>query len=315
MAEPSAIEKALQRERKRRKLAEHLLEEKSRDLFSSYKKLEHAHLDLHKNQRQLVHAEKMASIGILVAGIAHEINNPVGYVHSNITTLQSYMTVFKEVFDQLGALLELNPASEEFNSARQTTAEHFKSADVDYLSQDTLSLIAESLDGMSRISEIVKGLRTFAHVGSSDTGPVDINHCLKIAHTLTKSQLSSGCDISMELQPVSKVMASETKLGQVFLNLLVNASQAVEAGKGKICLRSFESNRQVVVEVQDNGCGISEENLDKLFTPFFTTKPVGEGTGLGLSISFGIIQELQGRLEVTSELGQGAKFQVSLPAM
>jgi C4-dicarboxylate-specific signal transduction histidine kinase len=152
-------------------------------------------------------------------------------------------------------------------------------------------------------------------VGSSETGPVDINRCLKIAYTLANSQLRSGCDISLELQPVSKVMASETKLGQVFLNLLVNATQAIEVGKGKISLRSFELNKRVVVEVQDNGCGISAENLGKLFTPFFTTKPVGEGTGLGLSISFGIIQELQGQLEVTSKPGQGAKFQVSLPAL
>jgi C4-dicarboxylate-specific signal transduction histidine kinase len=132
VAELSAIEKALQRERKRRKLAEQLLEEKSRKLFSSYEELEHAHLDLRKNQSQLVHSEKMASIGILVAGIAHEINNPVGYVQSNITTLQEYLPVFTKVFEHLKALLELSPGSEEFTVAQQHIAEYLHGADVDY---------------------------------------------------------------------------------------------------------------------------------------------------------------------------------------
>ncbi len=315
MDEISALKKALQRERKRRKLAEQLLEEKSRKLFSSYSELEETHLDLHKNQRQLVHSEKMASIGILVAGIAHEINNPVGYVQSNISALGEYLPIFTQALDRVRVLLDADPFSDDFVQIRQSVSAYLSEMDVEYLSADTLSLIGESLDGLGRIGEIVKGLRTFAHAGDTETKAVDINNCLRTAHTLASSQLHDGCEISLDLQPVSKVIASETKLGQVFLNLLVNATQAIEAGKGKIALRSCQINNQVVVTVEDNGCGISEENLEQLFTPFFTTKPVGEGTGLGLSISFGIIQDLGGRLDVVSKLGQGATFQVSLPAL
>lgn len=310
----SAIEKALQRERKRRKLAEQFLEEKSRALFSSYKELELTHLDLHKNQRQLVHSEKMASIGILVAGIAHEINNPVGYVQSNINTLQEYLLIFTNALEHLNTLLQMDPASDEFAARKLEISRYLREMDVDYIFQDTTSLIDESLHGLGRINEIVKGLRSFAHAGNTESAPVDINNCLRIAHTLVKSQLPSGCEISLELQPLPKVLASETKLGQVFLNLLVNAAQAIDHDYGRISLRSYELADQVVVEVRDNGCGISEENLGKLFTPFFTTKPVGQGTGLGLSISFGIIQELNGHLDVVSTPGQGSTFQVTLPA-
>jgi two-component system NtrC family sensor kinase len=236
-------------------------------------------------------------------------------VQSNINTLGEYLPIFTQALERLKVLLNTDPSSDDFAEIRKSVCAYLSEMDVEYLSADTLSLIAESLAGLGRISEIVRGLRIFAHAGNTETAAVDINNCLKTAHTLANSQLRNGCVISLDLQPVGKVIASETKLGQVFLNLLVNATQAIEAGKGKIALRSFQSNNQVVVEVEDNGCGISEENLKQLFTPFFTTKSVGEGTGLGLSISFGIIQELGGLLDVTSKLGQGAKFQVSLPAL
>ncbi len=311
----SAIEKALQRERKRRKLAEQLLEERSRELFSSYEELEHAHLGLKKNQKQLIHAEKMASLGILVAGVAHEINNPVGYVQSNLHTLKEYQPIFSEAFDQFKSLLTLDSSSDEYKAAKLKISTYLLETDLDYLLKDIADLIKESLDGLDRIVEIVKGLRTFSHTGDSEFLPIDINACLKVTHTLVKSQLRNGCTIDLDLQPVPLVLGSETNLGQVFLNLMVNATQSIQHEKGHILLRSFEADSQVVVEVQDNGCGISEENLSKLFMPFFTTKPVGEGTGLGLSISFGIIKDLQGRLEVTSKLGQGTKFVVSLPAL
>ncbi len=313
METQSAIEKALQRERVRRKLAEQLLEKKSRELFSFYEDLELAHLDLQKNQRQLVHSEKMASIGILVAGIAHEINNPVGYVQSNIHTLKEYLPVFLRLSDYLEKFLELAPGGEEFSQLKDEVSRYLKETDLSYISADSLSLIDESLDGLTRIGEIVKGLRTFAHTGGFEHALLDVNNCLRSIYALVNGQTKGGCQITMDLQPVPKVMASETKLGQVFLNLLVNATQAIEHEEGHIFLRSYESNSNVVIEVEDNGSGISEENMGKLFTPFFTTKPVGEGTGLGLSISFGIMQELQGNLDVSSELGRGTTFKVLLP--
>jgi PAS domain S-box-containing protein len=242
-------------------------------------------------QARLLLADRLASVGTLATGIAHEINNPMSYVTANLVQLSSELT-------------ELAEAGGDMEAARCDLGELRQAA-------------AEALEGARRVNKIVKELKVFARGGDERLEPVDVKLVVKNSLNLALHELKHRARLVLELEDVPPVLGSETKLGQVFLNLLVNAGQSLPEGaadRNQIVVRTRRrEDGWVLLEIADTGSGISSENQRRLFDPFFTTKPIGEGTGLGLSICYGIVKQLGGTIEVESEVGQGSLFRVVLP--
>ena len=257
--------------------------------------------------RDLLRSEKMAAVGQLAAGVAHEINNPIGYVNSNLSTLTRYATQLVEVVDACAASAAQSPA------LAQTMAELQARYELDYLKQDLVDLLAESREGLDRVKNIVQALKDFAHADSAELVATDLVAGLESTLKVAGTELKRKADIVRELQPMPQVLCAPGQINQVFMNLLVNAAHAIK-DHGVITLRNGFDDAGVWVEVADNGCGITPEHLSRVFEPFFTTKPVGQGTGLGLSVSWDIVvKQHGGRLDVHSEPGHGATFRVWLP--
>ncbi|MEC7823680.1 MAG: ATP-binding protein [Pseudomonadota bacterium] len=276
--------------------------------------LEQSNKELKETQQQLFQAEKMASVGQLAAGVAHEINNPVGFVSSNLNTLTDYLSMFQILMTLVKKLqpdADIEAQKALITEIHQFYAQH----DFDFISEDVTPLIEESVEGLARVSEIVKGLKVFSRIDSDEKQWFDLNHCLNTTLTMVNNKLKYICKVEKQFADLPRVYFNVGKLTQVFTNLLINAGQAIEAtGKqGVITVHTYLQGKQVIVDITDTGCGISEENLEKLFNPFFTTKPEGQGTGLGLSITYGIIQEHGGSIEVTSKEGEGSQFIITLP--
>ncbi|MDX1587634.1 MAG: ATP-binding protein [Oleiphilaceae bacterium] len=260
---------------------------------------------LKQAQDQLMQSEKMASIGQLAAGVAHEINNPIGYVRSNLTTLGEYCR----------SLLAVNQAYEQalgeaLNSPelKRVVEEH----DLPFLREDLPSLLEESHEGIERVSKIIRSLRDFSRTDSGQFEPVDVQRAITQALTVAHNEIKYRAEVVTEFADLPPIEAVESQLGQVFLNLFVNAAQAIEE-HGEIRVRTELMGDRVQVTVSDNGCGVAPENLKRLFDPFFTTKPVGKGTGLGLSLSYNIIRSHNGTMKVASEPGKGTTFTLELP--
>ncbi|MBI5107366.1 MAG: PAS domain S-box protein, partial [Rhodocyclales bacterium] len=264
---------------------------------------------LEEAQTQLLQAEKMVAVGQLAAGIAHEINNPVGFVNSNLGTLKEYVTALLQLIDAYGPLADAcppgHPALAEVNRLRQDV-------DFAFIRDDALSLLAESRDGLERVKRIVVDLKDFSRVGESTWQPADVHKCLDSTLNVVSSELKYKATVVKEYGVLPEIMCMPFQLNQVFMNLLVNAVHAIKE-HGTIALRTGRAAETVWIEVEDSGVGIPAENLTRIFEPFFTTKPIGAGTGLGLSVSYGIVQKHRGRIEVRSELGKGTVFRVILP--
>lgn len=264
-------------------------------------------------QNQLLQSEKMASIGQLAAGVAHELNNPIGFVYSNLGTLKTYL---QDIFEIAGAC-EI-AAAKAANPADFATIEALKAEkDFDYLRQDIFQLVAESQDGLSRVKKIVQDLKDFSRPGESNWQWADVHAGLDSTLTIVWNELKYKCTLHKEYGNLPQVRCLLSQLNQVFMNLLVNAAQAIPE-KGEITLRTgtadnADGEAMVFIAVSDTGSGIAPENLRRVFEPFFTTKPVGKGTGLGLSLAYGIIQKHGGRIDVTSTPGMGTTFTVFLP--
>ena len=258
-------------------------------------------------QNQLLQSEKMASIGVLAAGVAHEINNPVGFVNSNLSSLQRYMQSLMRLLDAYEAREEHLPESDrgELNALR-------KEIDADYLREDLGSLLSESMDGLDRIKRIVQDMKDFSHAGGGDVLVANLETGLDSTLNVVWNELKYKAEVVKEYGGVPEIECIPSQLNQVFMNLLVNAAHAIE-NRGRITVRTSYENEEVTVSVSDTGSGIAAENLGRIFEPFFTTKPVGKGTGLGLSLSYSIVQKHGGRIEVDSEIGQGTTFRVILP--
>lgn len=285
----------------------HELSEKNHALLQS-------NADLKDAQSKLLHAEKMASVGQLAAGIAHEVNNPIGFVGSNLNTLKDYIGYYQLILVNLDKLYISNDENE-----RTKLIEELKVMaelhDLSFINEDITSLINESLDGVKHISEIVKGLRLFSRVDTEDKQLSDINQVIRTTLTMVNNKLKYNCDVEVELGAVELTLINVSQISQILTNLLINAAHAIEVTKrrGKITVRSEQTDKYVVVSIRDNGCGIADEDMDKLFTPFFTTKPAGEGTGLGLSIAYGIALDHNGDLQVESTPNEGSQFTLLLP--
>lgn len=252
---------------------------------------------------QLAQSEKLASIGQLAAGVAHEINNPIGYVHSNIGSLQTYMN---DLMELLSAYEQL-PANADIEALRQKI-------DVDFLREDMPSLISESQEGITRVKKIVQDLKDFSRVDSSqDFQTADLHDGINSTLNIVNNEIKYKADVVKAYGQLPPVECLPSQLNQVFMNLLVNAAHAMGETRGTITITTGTEGDRVWLTFADNGSGISPDNLSRIFDPFFTTKPVGKGTGLGLSLTYGIIQKHHGHISVQSVVGQGTTFRIELP--
>jgi two-component system NtrC family sensor kinase len=264
-----------------------------------------------QSQQQLVQNEKLASIGQLAAGVAHEINNPIGYVFSNLGSLQSYLA-------DILALLEAYVAAEPElanASTRESLAALRKKKDLDYVKGDLMDLMRESREGIERVRKIVQDLKDFSHVdASSDWQWTDLHRGLDSTLNVVNNEIKYKADVIRNYGQQPQVQCLPSQLNQVFMNLLINAAQAISSEtRGTIHVSSGADDDEVWIEIADDGCGMPPEVVGRIFDPFFTTKPVGKGTGLGLSLSYGIIQKHHGRIEVRSAPGEGTAFRIVLP--
>ncbi len=290
-------------------------------LRSKIIQIEQAHHDLLKKNRQLqiaqsklIQSEKMASIGQLAAGVAHEINNPVGFVFNNIQILEEYCQIFNEVQQKTMELIQLIEADQisEAKTRLKEIKTYIKETNFDTITKDMNVLIDETKVGLERVKKIVLDLRGFAREDKGEMEYVVVKEVIEGVLSLVTSEVTGKAELIKKYNTTSPVKCNVQKLGQVILNLLINAYQAMKE-KGNIIIETLEDEHDVSIRLSDNGIGIPKDKLDKIFDPFFTTKPVGEGTGLGLSISYEIIQKHGGELSVESVEGEGTTFTIKLP--
>lgn len=265
---------------------------------------------LKQAQDQLLQSEKLASIGQLAAGVAHEINNPIGYIGSNVRSLSQYTDDLLTILD-LSAELEAQTAQDSPALVRLMALK--KKCNFEFLRADLNDLIDESLEGVERVSQIVKDLKDFSRVDQADWQWACLQDGINSTLNIVRSELKYKAEVVKEYADLPNVQCVPAQLNQVFMNLLVNAGHAIE-DKGVITVRTgSDDERSVWVEVADTGKGIDEAHMRKIFDPFFTTKPVGKGTGLGLALSYGIVEKHAGRIDVKSTLGEGTTFRITLP--
>jgi signal transduction histidine kinase len=284
------------------KQANRQLEDEHKAQAELIAKLEEAH-------NQLLQAEKMASIGQLAAGVAHEINNPIGFVSSNMETLQHYCQSLVHALQYAGQLLANHTSKELTTSFQHYSSQH----NLDFLVQDLPDLIAESLEGTARVMSIVKSLKEFSHVDSSEWKETSLIDGMESTLRIINNELKYKAIVHKDYQQqMPLVYCQSMQINQVFMNVLLNAVQALQSS-GDIYIRISTEAEFALVSVRDTGSGIAPQHLTKIFDPFFTTKAVGSGTGLGLSLSYSIIKKHQGTLSVSSTPGQGAEFVIRLP--
>lgn len=278
-----------------------------KELESKVDQLHQSNEELKSTQAQLIHTSKMVSLGQLVAGIAHELNNPIGYTYSNISHLKKYMEKIHSMMNGFSESAVKLPKRE------QKKIEQLKSElNVDEILKDIDSIIQSSLDGTQRTKEIVVGLRNFSRLDEAEIKEVDLHEGLENTLKLLTSELKNRITVYKEYGILPKVTCYPSQINQVFLNILTNAIQAIE-GKGSIWITTKAIKDKISISIRDSGKGIPPEQIDRIFDPFFTTKKVGEGTGLGLSISYGIIKKHNGEIRAESKVGEGSTFIVLLP--
>ena len=285
------------------------LQRKNSELRESHACLEEAYRQLQDSQAQVIQQEKMASIGQLAAGIAHEINNPIGFVSCNLNTLQRYVQRLAEFCTWQGELLAAQGGEE----VHDRIAEMRRQQKIDYILEDLAGLLGETRDGTDRVSHIVQSLKNFSR--REGDGPVlaDLNECLENTVTIAWNEIKQRATLVRDFGELSPLRCHPQQLNQVFLNLLVNAAQSI-SGRGEIRVKTWQEQETLCIAVTDSGCGIPAEKQERIFEPFFTTKPPGQGTGLGLSLAGEIVRKHGGTIRVVSEPGQGSTFTVRLPA-
>ncbi len=284
-----------ERKRQQLKLRETLAQQQSLN-----KRLEEAN-------NQLLQSEKMASIGQLAAGVAHELNNPIGFVHSNLGTLDGYL------HDLMTIIAAYEKAASDTGCSVEAVHRIRDECDYNFIKEDIFSLLSESKEGLGRVRKIVQDLKNFSRVGEQEWQEADLHQGLDSTLNIVWNELKYKCKVVKEYGDIPHIFCMISQLNQVFMNLLVNAGHAIET-QGTITIRTSQaSGNRVCIEISDTGKGIAPENITRIFEPFFTTKPVGKGTGLGLSLSYGIVQRHGGHIEVDSQLGIGSTFRVLLP--
>ena len=270
-----------------------------------------ANAGLKQAQSQLVQQEKLASLGLIVAGVAHEINNPVAFVTNNVAVLGRDVGEMRDLislYEQADSLI-LKEACE----LSDKILEFRDRVDMAYTLQNIQGLLDRSRDGLSRIQQIVSHLRLFAHLDEGEVNEADLNHGIEsTAAIIIGNARKKDVKIELELSTMPSITCHAAKINQVIMNLLTNAIDACYEG-GKVTVQSRSTAGGIEIEITDTGCGMDSLTRDRIFDPFFTTKPIGQGTGLGLSISYGIIKDHGGSIVVESALGEGSRFTIKLP--
>jgi len=307
MTEQNEFEIAYRREKTARYAAEAILEEKTRELHRLNEVLVAANATLMAQQEQLVQTEKLASLGSLSAGIAHEINNPLAFVTSNINALNKYAEMYIGLTTLLVAVDEPLPLS----IANKLKEIQESKRDIGYVVNDTRLIFTEVQSGLERVRDIVASLKTFARTNPGDRADVDINQAIHDALKILDNELKYKCTMDVQLKPLPPIYCNISEVGQIFINIIMNACHAIGA-EGTIKIRSYYGD-DIRVSIEDNGKGIPDDILPQIFDPFFTNKPLGEGTGLGLSVSHGIVENLGGRIKVESKVGVGTCFTLIFP--
>lgn len=274
------------------------------DLRKKISELEAANKELKETQTKLVHSAKMVSLGQLVAGVAHELNNPIGFIYSNMSHLRDYSSRLIGLVD----VAEKEPGK---------LAAAKEDAEFDFIVKDMPKLISSCEDGARRTRDIVLGLRNFSRLEEAKLTEIDLRVCLETTLNLLQGEIKGRIEVHKAYEPIPNIHCYASQINQVFMNILSNAVQAID-GPGQIWLTTMavkdaKGNGRVQVSIQDSGKGMSPATLEKIFDPFFTTKGVGQGTGLGLSISYGIIHNHGGEIQVRSEPGVGTEFTIVLP--
>jgi len=295
-----------------------LLEAMQARLAHNARQLAEAYRQLQSSQAALVQSEKMASLGQMVAGVAHEINTPLGYVRNNVEMMQGVFGSLRELlgeYDRLARMLT-DPGAGEEQLARQLSSVTAAAQELREggLLEEAAALFGDTLFGVDTIRELVGNLRNFSRLDAAQVAEVSLNDCLDQTLVIANHVLKGKVEVIKRYGDIPRVACSPSQINQVFLNMVTNAVQAIEHDAGKLLLQTDSDGAWVRVLIQDNGKGIPPEHLGKIFDPFFTTKPVGQGTGLGLSISYQIVQKHGGSIDVASFVGKGTRFVVKLPA-
>ncbi len=264
--------------------------------------------NLESAKRQLIQSEKMASLGQLAAGVAHEINNPIAFIRSNMQVLKEYLEDYKSLHDELKSEL----ATHKKLDVSSFTALCEK-VDLTYIDEDSADLLTSNIEGLNRVREIVENLKGFSHVSDTKLIQMSLNKCVDAALGIAGNAFKYEHQVDNRLTDCCPlILGNLGQLQQVFVNLFVNAAYAMEGG-GTLSIYHTEDNQRVIIHVKDDGSGMNEETIGKLFTPFFTTKPVGIGTGLGLSVSYVILEAHDVQVTVDSAIGVGTTFNLSFP--
>ncbi|MGF6398848.1 two-component system NtrC family sensor kinase [Pseudomonas frederiksbergensis] len=289
---------------------EHLVDQRTAQFKQASEALQREIDERKQLESQLVQSEKLASLGQLAAGVAHEINNPIGFISSNLGALDGY---FKQLQDMLDAYREAENAIGSSEVIEQL-GKLRERVELDFLREDIPLLIKESKEGIGRVGQIVKDLKDFSRVDSNQEWQwANLQQGIESTLNIVANELKYKADVVKEFQQLPDIECLPSQINQVIMNLIVNASQAMGPERGTITLRTGLEGETVSIEVADTGIGIEPDNLQKIFDPFYTTKPVGQGTGLGLSLSYGIVKKHQGDISVRSEVGVGSTFRVELP--
>jgi PAS domain S-box-containing protein len=284
-------------------------EEARQQVIEKQQALETALTQLRETQAMLVHAEKMTALGQMVAGVAHEINNPIAYVSSNVHALKQMVTDIIDAYHQL----ETAGQNSSDPSVKATVAAIRQAMDIPFLLEDFDDLIKTSLTGLSRVRKIVDELRTFSRLDEAEYKVADLQEGIASTLLIAQVQLKDRITVEVTLNDLPAIKCYPAELNQVFLNLILNAAYAID-GKGKITIAGHDAGDALLLTFTDTGCGMTPEVMKNIFHPFYTTKPVGVGTGLGLAIAYKIITDGHGgRLEVASTLGVGSTFMIWLP--
>jgi signal transduction histidine kinase len=304
--------KAYERERFARRKAEMLLDEKTRSLYDNIVQLQATVDQLKEARDKLVQSEKMASIGLMAAGVAHEINNPIGFSLSNMKMLEEYLQSILKldaiVVESLPQLSD-SPMAKEYQDTREQE-------DIDFVVGDLKELLADTIKGLNRVSSIVSNLKKVSRVGNLEKEPCNINDVIIESLKVVWAELKYNMKVKKSFAELPTVHCHCGEIHQVLINMFLNASHACNK-EGVLIIKTqqkqVDGKSWVVIEITDNGKGMTREVRKKVFDPFFTTKPVGVGTGLGLSVSFGIIEQHGGKIVVESKVDKGTRFSIYLP--
>lgn len=303
------FQKAYERQKKAREKADENLENRSRELYEASQSLMDAYQKLKDQKNQILQQEKLAAIGQLSAGVAHEINNPAGFVKCNLQTLKRYSTNLTGMFEEIDGFFGELQINEQHQKQLAEIKERWR---LDYILEEIIDIVDDSTEGLYRIETIVKSLKTFARPDKEGNELFSVNECIETTLKLLSNEVKYKATVTMSLADIPKALGKPGAMSQVFLNLIVNAADATTK-HGAIHISTDLDDENIRIKVKDNGSGIPQKLLTKIFNPFFSTKDVGHGTGLGLSISHNIVKEHGGRIAIDTQEGVGTEFTIYLP--